>query len=1037
MPPEPPNAPAAESNRRPQPLFGAPPAIPDHTLLRRIGAGSYGEVWLARNILGTHRAVKLVWRHTFDSDRPYDREFNGIQKFEPISRTHEGLVDVLQIGRNNDEGYFYYVMELADSARSAACDTQALGRDGAQGVDPATYRPRTLRSEIERRGRLPFEECLKFLLMITGGLGALHRQGLIHRDIKPSNIIIVNGDAKLADIGLVAEASERRSFVGTEGFIAPEGPGSVQADIYSMGKVLYEAATGNDRLKFPSLPPDPATGRIDNALLELNTVLLRACASDPAERYPSAAELHGDLLLLQSGRSVKRLRLLESRLRFARRAGAVTGLVALLAVAGFLAAGYREKLARENNDRLQKALDRATAADLEAKRRLYQALAATAMAERRSGVVGQRFSTLEAIVSAAQLRPGEAELRDAAISALAIPDFREVRRVPVPGAVLAKTFASDLETVFFVATNGLIQARRVSDGADLYALDPAGPGPVEWLRNPGGSARWLLAGRRDATIDLWDVVARKIVLRLPSSYHCVVSADDRWLADLTRTGRVRIYELATGSSREAPLEPVFDLLSPGAADCFPVASRQTNLVSVVEFSTGAVRTTIRTPEEDTIHSVALSPDGRTVLVNYRGGHVQVYDADEPGVPRSAFAPHSNAISFAKFHPDGDWCVTGSWDGTMRLLGVNEGRPLAVLRDITEAPIFSPDGRRAGWLNHTTGLGILEVVGREACRVLGERIPGVDDLPGPWNAAFLPDGRLLATSCSDGIRLYETRVGRQVAHIPSTNWYAVSFAGPSALYAAGVNGVSRWRLEWPGPDEVVVRPEERLSQAYQWHLSGSADGSMVAAFGSTNVTLFTADRPPRAFPHHMGIRGGFLSPDGRRFSAAQASTGLVVWDTATGDVVRRFPARFQGGTAFNPRGARVALNDQDAAVVYDLDTGGEVWRTPLQGAPGSASWSPDGRMLAIQRDGILCILLNADTGAVLARLEHPDPRPYNAIAFSPDGGQLACASPAHFVHLWDLRVLRRELAALKLDWDQPPMPPPAAGGPEPRVRLAGH
>src|SRR5437867_13235452 len=97
------------------------PAIPDHTLLRRIGGGSYGEVWLARNVVGTWRAVKVVRRATFERAEHFEREFRGMQRFEPISRSHDGFVDILQIGRNDEAGYFYYVMELADPVISNQC----------------------------------------------------------------------------------------------------------------------------------------------------------------------------------------------------------------------------------------------------------------------------------------------------------------------------------------------------------------------------------------------------------------------------------------------------------------------------------------------------------------------------------------------------------------------------------------------------------------------------------------------------------------------------------------------------------------------------------------------------------------------------------------------------------------------------------------------------------------------------------------------------------------------------------------------------
>jgi len=92
-----------------------PPTIPDHTVVCRIGGGSYGEVWLARSVLGELRAVKVISRSRFNDERPFQREFEGIQRFEPISRSHPSQLAILHVGKNDDAGCFYYVMELADA----------------------------------------------------------------------------------------------------------------------------------------------------------------------------------------------------------------------------------------------------------------------------------------------------------------------------------------------------------------------------------------------------------------------------------------------------------------------------------------------------------------------------------------------------------------------------------------------------------------------------------------------------------------------------------------------------------------------------------------------------------------------------------------------------------------------------------------------------------------------------------------------------------------------------------------------------------
>ena len=182
------------------------------------------------------------------------------------------------------------------------------------------YSPRTLASDLKSHARLAVTDAVGLGVQLAGALGHLHRHGLVHRDVKPSNVIFVQGQAKLADIGLVTTINEERSFVGTEGFIPPEGPGSERADLFSLGRLLYEAATGMNRCDFPELPDDldrwPTSER--EALLELNQVLARACAPEAKQRHGNAAELAGDLNLILAGRSVRRAYRIEYQLRRAK-----------------------------------------------------------------------------------------------------------------------------------------------------------------------------------------------------------------------------------------------------------------------------------------------------------------------------------------------------------------------------------------------------------------------------------------------------------------------------------------------------------------------------------------------------------------------------------------------------------------------------------------------------------------------------------------------------------------------------------------------
>jgi CHASE2 domain-containing sensor protein len=284
---------------RQKPLPKTPPAelpeTPDYELFDPpFGEGAYGKVWVVRNAIGQWQALKVVYLSKFGNNTdPFDREFNGISRYKPISDKHPGLLRVDFVTRKR-EGYFYYVMELGDA--------QNPGWE----YSPSTYKPLDLasvRAQAKNR-RLSVPECIRIGIALSDALEFLHQQGLTHRDIKPQNIIFVKGQPKLADVGLTAEIrpdEAERTFVGTPGYMPhpPERPGTVQADIYALGMVLYVTSTGRGPTFFPeiatTLIQEPETANF----LPFNNVILKACDPDITRRYQTAAELREALKELQ------------------------------------------------------------------------------------------------------------------------------------------------------------------------------------------------------------------------------------------------------------------------------------------------------------------------------------------------------------------------------------------------------------------------------------------------------------------------------------------------------------------------------------------------------------------------------------------------------------------------------------------------------------------------------------------------------------------------------------------------------------------
>jgi serine/threonine protein kinase len=314
-----------DGNREPQkPHFRA--------LDQVIGRGACGEVRLAVHDSepGKYYAMKIVDRDNLQDVGAYERDLKGVENFNALAEESEFLLKILAFLEMPSERRFGYVMELADDLH------------GSDPINPSNYEAQTLERLIKEHGRISADECIRILLGLTDAVCALHRGGLIHRDIKPSNVVFVKGKAKLADVGLVTKprGSGRLSRVGTDGFIAPEvmikGKGDERSDLYGLGKVLYCMVTGYDVDEYPKVHPDMDSWEDHKKTLELNEVVLRACANNVKNRYQSVLEMQNDLKLLENNGSIKRRK--ERRRKAIRFAFASTGVLALaILILGFLA----------------------------------------------------------------------------------------------------------------------------------------------------------------------------------------------------------------------------------------------------------------------------------------------------------------------------------------------------------------------------------------------------------------------------------------------------------------------------------------------------------------------------------------------------------------------------------------------------------------------------------------------------------------------------------------------------------------------------
>ena len=256
-----------------------------YEILEVLGIGGMAVVYKAR----CHRLNRLVAIKILKAEYTQDEEFR--RRFHAESQavamlSHPNIVSVYDVSTTDEADYI--VMELIDGI--------------------------TLKQYMEKKGTLNWKETLHFAIQIAKALEHAHSRGIIHRDIKPHNVMVLkNGSVKVTDFGIARVMSESNTLtkeaLGSVHYISPEqakgGRVDNRSDLYSLGVVMYEMATGrppydgetpvavaiqhiNGKATLPSMLTPNIPGGLEQ-------IIVRSMSHNPADRYPSAGALLTDL----------------------------------------------------------------------------------------------------------------------------------------------------------------------------------------------------------------------------------------------------------------------------------------------------------------------------------------------------------------------------------------------------------------------------------------------------------------------------------------------------------------------------------------------------------------------------------------------------------------------------------------------------------------------------------------------------------------------------------------------------------------------
>jgi serine/threonine protein kinase/WD40 repeat protein/Tfp pilus assembly protein PilF len=879
-------------------------------------------------------------------------------------------------------------------------------------------------------------------------------------------------------------------MIGTPAYMSPEQAAlsgldiDTRSDIYSLGVLLYELLTGvmpfdSETFRRAGLdeirriiqetePPKPSTrltdlvaadarrltlkseirnpkSEIDRASVrrllqhkkelisavrgDLDWITMKALEKNRERRYDAANGLAADLerhlnhepvlarppsALYRLGRAMRR-----HRGAFAAVAAVAVALV-LGVIISALQAVRATRAEREQSRQRQRADEE-----------LWKSYLAQARAYRWSGRAGRRFDSLDLLKKAAEFRTS-IELRNEAIACMTLPDLRVARQWQINGSgKVSMAFDAPLERYAKMdATQNAISVHRTRDDAELMRFSGFTLPRLDVRFSPNGQYLAVACGSQLPELRVWDLNRNEVKLQ-PAEFRfrCMdFSPDDRSLAVAHREGGpIVIYDLASGSEMKTlpqgplPWTVAFDPAGRGLA----VSSDRDSRVEIRDVETGTVIQSL--PHSDPVKEVSWHPNGRFLATACMDHNVHIWDTTT-GTIRTTLKGHEAPVTHVHFDHAGDLLASDGWDATWRLWDFWTGRQIITMVNL-DAKFTLDDHWMAGVASDQTPT-IWEVAkGRECWTLHCEQ----ESEKGPSSVDFSPDGRLLASAHSIGVRLWDLAGFREIALFGDKVCFAVAFHPNSrSVITAGRTGLKQWPIEFHQnglSNRVRVGPALSFGSPMEFgYIAMSPGGNTLAAIGNRVVHVF--DMQTRQERHRLrGPQRGWsasFSPNGSWLAAGPfGRDDVMVWNLQNGELERKLPLNDSAHVAFSPDNKWLVTATSREYRFWEVGSWQPAHSIARRGASdhaGTLCFTADGKILAIAEGRSLVRLLDPDTCHEWATLEAPFPSEITRLRFNSDGTQLAAATKN--IQLWDLGLIRQQLAAMKLDWELPALPPPS-------------